>query len=132
MNVPLFVAFSATLRRMSEAKLFGPESILLGSMCLSWPDPFVTAGMVVVNAGCLEIGRRMLPAATAGVVRWLGIIGHTLNVLSFWVLSAVPSSLAVFIGASNVLTLLENLVLKTRVMQRYLAKPVAVIKLPNS
>lgn len=99
-NIPGFILFSATLRRMAEKTMFDPELPFgLFGCCLSLPDPYVTAGVVVFNAVALEIGRRTLPAnASPNFKRFLGIFGHTLNVISYWIFSSVPSvSLFLFI-----------------------------------
>lgn len=92
-NVPAFILFSASLRRMAEATMFSPELPFgLFGCCLSMADPYVTAGIVVFNAIALEIGRRTLPAnASPTFKRLLGVFGHTLNIISFWILSNVPS-----------------------------------------
>ena len=93
-NVPAFILFSATLRRMAEKTIFLPEMAPLGlfGTCLSLADPFLTAGTIVLNAIALEIGRRTLPSNTSpGFVKGIGIVGHFLNIVSFWILSNVPS-----------------------------------------
>lgn len=92
-NVPAFILFSASLRRMAESTVFGPELPFgLFGCCLSMADPYVTAGIVIFNAVALEIGRRTLPANTSqNFKRVLGVFGHTLNIISFWILSSVPS-----------------------------------------
>lgn len=94
-NVPVFILFSATLRKMAEKTLFAPELPFgLFGCCLSLADPYVTAGLVVFNAVALEIGRRTLPANTSRNFKmFLGMFGHTLNIISFWILSSVPSVL---------------------------------------
>lgn len=156
-NAPLFLAFTATLRRMSEAKVMGPEHFLTlfnssttltdmaNTVCMSWPDPYVTAGMVLVNALVLEVTRRSARSETALAlntptnsssgssttsiastssqsksVRVMFAIGHLFNVASFWFLSAMPSSIAMFIGASNVCHCIESFLMRARFMQRFL------------